>query len=376
LSVVSVVKQIGVLAVLVAVAGGGYVGWQHFAGQPADAGKGDSPRAKQRPVAVETAVAAYRDLETRVEAVGSTRARQAVEITPLAAGRVVEVAFKAGQSVAAGDMLLRLDDDIQRADLVEAQARVTAAAKALDRARSLRKTSAVADATVDKLVADLAIAQADKDRAARRLHDRTLTAPFAGVVGFSNVEPGARVKEGDIITTLDDLSLLEIEFSLPEGLFGRVRPGQQVFADAAAYPNRVFDGTVESIDSRVEPVSRAFRVRALVANADLALPAGMFMHLSLALDAQRALTVAEEAIVVDGSIAYLFVVSLRDDQAYAERRDVTVGRRAFGIVEILDGVTENETVVTRGVQKVRDGGPVRLPAGKPDSARGTREVTG
>ena len=356
-----VVKQFALLVVLAALAGGGYVGWQKFSGSQAAARPDSGKSSQERSVGVETETAAYRDLETLVEAVGSTRAHRAVEVTPLASGRVVEITFDAGKSVKSGDVLLRLDDDIQRADLIEATARLTAAAKALTRAQSLKRSSAVADATVDKLVAELAITQAEKDRAQRRLRDRTVTAPFGGIVGFSSVELGARVEEGDIVTTLDDLSLLVIELSLPEGLFGQIAPGQRILADAVAYPGRTFEGKIETINSRIDPASRSFKVRALVANSDLVLPAGMFMHLSVVLDAQRALTVPEEAIVVDGSTAFLFVVTKRDDGDRAERLNVTLGRRSFGLVEILDGVDEGAEIVTRGVQKVRDGSLVRRP---------------
>lgn len=358
----AILRQLGILVLLAGLAAGGYFGWQEFSGDGADARQDAGKARKPRTVTVEAKAAQYRDLETLVEAIGSTRARRAVEITPLAAGRVVAINFRAGKSVEAGELLLRLDDDIQRADLVEAQARVTAAAKALDRARALKKTSAVADATVDKLVAELAIAQADKDRAARRLHDRTVIAPFAGIVGFSNVELGARIKEGETVTTLDDLSLLEVELSLPESLFGRIERGQRVIADAAAYPGRAFEGTIETISSRVDPQSRSFKVRALVSNSDLVLPAGMFMHISVVLDAQRALVVPEEALVVDGTTAFVFAIVEEGKNERAERRTVSIGRRAFGVVEIVSGIEPGMAVVTRGVQKVRDGSLVRRAA--------------
>ena len=201
----AIIKQIGVLVLLVGLAAGGYVGWQDFFGNGADARLDAGGAPEKRSVIVVTEAVEFLDLETLVEAIGSTRARRAVEITPLAVGRVVAINFRAGNSVEAGEFLLRLDDDIQRADLVEARARVTAAAKALDRAQELLKSSDVAAATVDKLVAELAIATADRDRAERRLRDRTVIAPFAGIVGFSNVELGARIKEGDTILRINTI---------------------------------------------------------------------------------------------------------------------------------------------------------------------------
>ena len=356
----SFVKQIGLLVLLAALAAGGYAGWQQYAGGEANAQQDRGKRGGGRaaPV-VETAAAEYRDIETLIEAVGSTRARRAVEITPLASGRITKITFHAGKAIDAGEVLLRLDDDIQRADLIEAEARLTEARSALKRAQSLKQSSAVSESTVDRLVTALATAQADQERAARRLRDRTVTAPFAGIVGFPRVDLGARVEDGDTVTTLDDLSLVEIEFSVPENLFARIEPGQRIVADATAFPGRSFEGTIETIDSRIDPVARAFRARALVANPNLVLPAGMFMHLAIVLDARRALTVPEEAIVVDGSQAFVFAVTKDEKGERVERRDVTIGQRSFGHVEIVAGIAEGEQVVIRGVQRVRDGAPVR-----------------
>lgn len=368
----SIIKQLALLVVLTVTAVGGYLGWQQLTATEAGARQrtGKSRGGREAP-SVETARAEFRDIEMLVEAVGSTRARRAVEITPLAPGRVTEITFKSGKTVAAGEVLLRLDDDIQRADLVEAKARLTEARSALARAQSLKKTSAVSDEAVDKLVATLATAQANHDRTASRLRDRTVTAPFAGTVGFTRVELGARVEDGDTVTTLDDLTSVEIEFSLRESLFGRIGAGQRIVADAAAFPGLSFEGAIERIDSRIDPIGRAFKVRAVVANPNRVLPAGMFMHLAVVLEARRALTVPEEAIVVDGSQAFVYTVVDGGEGPRAERRNVTLGQRGFGRVEVVTGVAEGEEVVVRGVQRARDGAPVRR-ADRTETARPSR----
>lgn len=353
-----VLKQIGMLVVIGAVVSGGYYGWQAFGADRSGAAK-EKAKPKERAVSVELAAAGYRDLDVVVEAVGSTRARRTVEITPLATGRVTEVKFRAGQAVKAGDILLRLDDEIERADLIEAEARLTDAEAALKRSETLKKQNAIAVATVDNLVAQVAISKAERDRSAKRLQDRFVRAPFDGVVGFSEVELGTRVEDGNVVTVLDDLSLVEVEFSLPESLFGKVAVGKRVVAKAAPFPDRDFDGKIDTINSRVDPVSRSFKVRAVVANDDRALPAGMFVHLSVVIDAEKALTVPEEALVVDGSRAYVFAIIEDGKKMRAEQRYVTVGRRSFGYVEVLNGIDEGERVIIRGVQKARNGATVK-----------------
>lgn len=377
----SLSKQLIWLIALALVAGFGYFAWQHLfeadagaaGAQMRSGGWGRTAGGRGGP-AVDVRSVHFSDIETVVEAVGTTRAARAVEIAPAASGRVQEITFRAGQRVEQGEVLLRLDDDIERANLSEARARLREADAALERARALQRSSATSESVIGNLVAELATAQANHDRAERRLRDRTLTAPFAGIVGLTDLEQGARITGGDAITTLDDPAIVEIVFSLPERLYGRIVPGKQVKASASAFPGRTFTGEIALIDSRVNPASRAFRGRAIVANPDHLLPAGMFMHLTILLDSRRGLVVPEESVVIEGSQAHVFVVETENSGSLARRRDVTLGQRSFGDIEIIDGVAEGEAVVVRGVQKVRDGRPVRT--AKPRRSQGAADVTG
>jgi len=361
----SLIRQVIIILVIAGVAAGGYYGWQYYeaANAPKSAKGGGKPGGgKGRSVTVEVAPAAMRKIDTIAEAVGTTRAVRSVEITPLSSGRVIKVGFKAGEPVQPNAVLLQLDSDIQRADLAEAEAKLKEATSALKRSTILKRSSAVSEAALDKLVAEAEIAKADRDRAAKHLRERVIRAPFAGVIGLTSVEPGARVKDGDVIAVLDDLSSVEVEFSAPETLFGTLRIGDEVQARAAPFPGRVFTGTIAAVDTRIDNVSRAFKVRGLIANEDKALPAGMFVHVSIVLDGAEALSIPEEAVVVDGSRTFVFaVVSGKDGKSKrVQQRQVSLGRRSYGFVEVKSGIAAGEAVVIRGVQKVRDGAPVQI----------------
>ena len=354
----SLTKQILTCILLAGLAGAGFVAYQYFFDGSNAAVVEDGGDARGgRSVPVELAKAQLRWLERKVEAVGTTRALQAVEIVPQTAGTVVELAFAPGQHVEAGDVLVRLDDDIQRADLEQATAKLKEAASAVARAEILRSNKTVSEVTLNQLIAAEAAAQADVDRARRRLADRTVRAPFSGIVGLNHVDLGARVDDKTILTTLDDRSEVEIEFALPETLYGQIAPGQSVVADAVAFPNRQFEGRVLRIDSRIDPTSRAFKVRAAVPNPDLSLPAGMFMHLAVILERRQAVMIPEEAIIVEGSDIFVFVA----EDGKAARRRVGIGQREVGAVEVVSGVIAGEEVVVRGVQRLRDGISIRLP---------------
>ncbi|VAW12171.1 Probable Co/Zn/Cd efflux system membrane fusion protein [hydrothermal vent metagenome] len=355
----SFLKQIGLLILLIAIGGGGYTAYERFSESAGETQEAGPRRGGFGPAPVETEAARLGRIEDRIEAVGTTLARRAIEIMPMAAGRVVEILFVPGQKVSADQVLARLDDDIERADLAEAEARFDEAVLALKRADILAKSNTVSRASIEQLTTALSIAKAQTDRARRRFADRKVKAPFAGIVGLTQVEAGMRIDERTMITTLDDLAEVEIEFALPETVYGKIRLGLPVKASAAAFPGRAFDGAITTIDSRIDMLSRSFKVRALVPNADLTLPAGMFMHLAVILDTRRGLMVAEEAITAKGKSSTVFIV----DDGKAVLRTVTLGAREFGQVEITNGLAPGDLVVVRGIQRLRDGAVVR-PAGK------------
>ncbi len=360
----SFLRQILLLCLLTAVAGGAYWVWETYIAEQggADAAQTDATRTGARrggAQGVEVAKAVMVDFADRIEAVGTTRARQSVEIVPLASGRVAGISFEAGAAIKAGDVMIRLDDDIERADLVEAEAKLARAASTLARTSALRKKKAVSEAALTKAIAERAIAGAAVGRARRKLADRTVTAPFDGRTGLRQIDIGARVDTDTMITTLDDLSEAEIEFSVPEILFGRLGPGAAVQATAAAFPGQIFEGTVKIVDSRVDPVSRAFRVRAGLPNPDGLLPAGMFMYLEAVTGRRKALVVPEESVIAEGAGAFVYVII--DEKAV--RRSVALGQRRVGEVEITAGLVEGEIVATAGTQRLRDGKAVRIIGG-------------
>ncbi len=355
-------KQLVVLCLLGAFGYGGYEGYRQYLapGKAAPVQSGGGPRV----AAIETARAELRVLRDTVEAVGTTRARQSVEIVPEATGRIEALNFTPGQSVEAGTVLARLDDTIERANLAEIKARLREREQAVERLTQLRRTNAVAEATLEEAVARLAETRAQIDRATQRLDDRTIRAPFAGIVGLAEVDEGARVAAGLSITRLDDLSEVEVEFSLPETLFARIRQGQTIKATSAAFENRQFEGRIEAVDSRIDPVSRAFRVRAVIPNPEGVLPAGMFMSLELTLGQAEHVVVPEEAIIFQAAETYVF----RVEDGVARRVTVQTGQRREGRVAILSGLDAGEAVVVRGLHRVRDGVAVEVIGGGGEAA--------
>lgn len=349
----SVLKQLIVLAVLGALAYGGHEYWQRTYGAALEEASGQRGRGA---VSVELSVAETRMMQRTVEAVGTTRARRSIDIVPEADGRLVKLNITPGSQVAEGEILARLEDAIQRADLTEAEAVLEEQSNTLERLRTLRETSAVSLAAVEEAVARLAEAQARVERARRRLDDRVIVAPFDGVVGLTSYAVGARVTEGQVLARLDDLSEVEVEFGLPETVFAQVARDQRITARAAAFPDRTFEGTIAEVDSRIDPVSRAFLARALIPNPDRTLPAGMFLSLTLVLEETEHVVVPEEAIVFEAAQTYVFVA----EDGIARRRVVETGQRRDGVIAVTSGLAVGDAVVVRGLMRVRDGATIEV----------------
>jgi membrane fusion protein (multidrug efflux system) len=365
-------KQIVIVAIVAAVGAGAYYSWPPAKTDPASSRP--ATKIPRQPGVVETSAATLQRIGRVIEAVGTTRAARSVEIAPLSAGRVVESRLSQGAEVKSRSLLLALDSVIEKADVLEAKARLEEASRALQRSDSLTQSSGMSQAAIDNLKAQAKIARAQLERANKRLEDRFLRAPFSGFISLSDIETGSRVKAGEVVAVLDDLSGVLVEFSIPEDHFGSLQAGDNLTARAAAFPGRNFTGTIDAIDTRIDTASRSFKVRGFIKNADRALPAGMFMHVSIAVEENETLVVPEEALMIDEGQPFVFRLNpaKEPDLFRIDKREVTIGRRGFGYVELTDGIAPGDEVVTRGIQKIRPGAMVKkrdlATAGSPDSA--------
>ncbi|WP_343036066.1 efflux RND transporter periplasmic adaptor subunit [Hongsoonwoonella zoysiae] len=349
-------RQILIIAVLAGAGWGGYTFYQQEFANGAANDRPERGRGGSRAASVETDTAVMRNLSRVVEAVGTTRARRSVEIVPLADGRVVELNITPGGEVDEGGVIARLDDDIERANLSAAEGTLLQKQQAAERAARLRESQTVSLAALETLRAEEIVARAAVDRARRQLEDRTIRAPFSGVLGLTSIDVGARVEAGDRLTTLDDLSKVEVEFQLPETLFARVKPGLEVVARGSAFPGRTFEGRIIAVDSRVDRNSRSFLTRAELPNPDRALPSGMFVLMSITLDDYEAVTVPDAAIVSEGSNTFVYRIAA----GKAEKTQVATGLREGGLVEIREGIAAGDMVAITGLQRLRDGAEVNV----------------
>jgi len=316
---------------------------------------GGGPPGASMPISVVSREVSLQPVARELRALGTARANEAVEITAKTSNIVAAIRFSDGGRVAKGAVLVELDSAQARADLAAAQAALTESNSQYQRAMELLPTQSLSKSQFDQIVATRAANAARVDAAKARLEDTVIRAPFGGRVGLRRVSVGSLISPGTVITTLDDTSVIKVDFAIPENNLTALRVGLPVTAGSTAYQGRTFKGRVTSLDSRIDATSRAVTVRADVPNPDGLLKPGMFLNVSLQRDQRTAIVLPEESLVPEQSRQFVFVV----EGGKAKKREVHIGERRPGSVEILDGLQVGERVIVEGTVTARDGAAVR-----------------
>ena len=333
--------------------------------QRSPGGGGGNGGGGQRPISVVTAPARIERIEVGIEAIGTANSNEAVSVTSKTSNLVTAVHFRDGESVTAGQVLVELDRAQTSADLAAATADYNNSVNQFNRSRELLATQALSKAQYDQLEATMKANEARVAAAKSKLADTYIRAPFAGRVGLRRVSLGALINPGTVITTLDDTSTIKVDFSVPDINVAELREGQTMLATTTAYPGRKFQGRVTSVDTRIDATTRAVSVRALVPNRDGALKPGMFLTVELAKEQRKALVVPEEALVPEQARQFVYVMT----GGKVAKREVRLGRRQPGSVEVSGAVAEGDRVVIEGTLKLRDGAAVQEAGAAPAGPR-------
>lgn len=313
-----------------------------------------------RPVVVEAVKKDH--FEDRVEALGSLRANETVTLTATVTETVTAVNFEDGQRVQKGDVLVEMTRGEEAADLDAQQATAEEAKRQMERLEPLVKSGAASTSTLDEKQREYETAKAGLAAVQSRISDRLIVAPFSGVVGLRQISPGAVLQPGMKITTLDDDTVMKLDFSVPMVFLSALQPGLEIIAQTAAFGDQQFKGQIFSVDSQIDPATRSIMARAIIPNPDRILKPGLLMTVTLLKNPREALVVPEEAITSEAQKNFVFTVTDEDGKATAHKREVTLGARRPGDVEILSGIAEGDLVVTRGAMNMTDGMAVNVTA--------------
>ncbi|MFT6418439.1 MAG: membrane fusion protein (multidrug efflux system) [Cognaticolwellia sp.] len=305
----------------------------------------------QRVVSVKTTKIALAEFKDAVEAVGTSRANEQVYITSKYSDVVEEVLFQDGEAVKKGEVLIRLNSREEAAKVKELQANLAESVSQLNRFQDLYKQKATSQSLVDQQEAQTKAISAQLLSAQIKLAELTIKAPFSGVLGFREISLGALINVGDVITSLDDLSIIKVDFSIPERYLTTVSIGQRIEATNTAYNEDVFIGEITSIDSRVDSMTRTLKVRAKIPNSDRKLRAGMLLNLQVVRKVEQVLQIPESAVIPIENDHFVFVI----ESDKAVKKQLEIGRRYHGFIEVISGLDMGAVVVIEGALKLRDG---------------------
>ncbi|HDZ57252.1 MAG TPA: efflux RND transporter periplasmic adaptor subunit [Pseudomonas xinjiangensis] len=330
--------------------------------------------APKPPIQIAAAEAQTVDWQTRLPAIGSLTAALGVEMTTEVNGTVSQVSFESGQQVEAGQPLLMMSSGVEEASLKTVEAQANLARLEFSRQQDLLKRQSISQSQFDEARSNLEQATARAEELRAILQKKRVTAPFAGRIGIRQVDPGDYVSPGTSIATLQNLSSLFVDFFMPEQFYPQLALGQQINVRVAAFPQKVFVGSIVAINPKVEASTRNLQVRAMVENPNEQLLPGMFAELEVVMPEQ-----SEQVVVPETAVNFtlygnsVYVIKPRQDDSgtvvtdesgepilEVERRFVETGPRRDGQVVVAKGLDAGDQVVTAGQLKLDSGARVAV----------------
>ena len=309
-----------------------------------------------RATPVNTAFVSSQAFPITIESLGTAIANESVNITAQVTDTVKVINFEDGDEAKKGEVLVQLNDTEERARVEELRANIEEAKRQFTRIADLRQSNATSEQLLDEQQARVKALEAQLDIALAQLDDLQIRAPFSGLLGNREISIGSLVQPGDTITSLDDISVIKVDFNIAENHLASVAKGQTLTASSVAYSGETFKGNISNIDTRLDPISRSIRVRATIDNQDKRLRPGMLLTVVVEKRVLNTLVLPEKALVPVQDKQFVYVI--KDNVAH--QTEVEIGERRPGLVQIVSGLSEGDEIITEGTLRVRDQSPVNV----------------
>ena len=314
------------------------------------------------PESVSSVLAREEKWQGTITAIGSVTAVQGVTVTPELAGIIHEIAFESGAVVAKDALLVRLDTSTEEAQLHALEAQEELARLTLARERSLRSQNMVPQSELETAEATLKQTQGMADATRAIIQKKTIRAPFAGRLGIRLVNLGQYLDTGKPIVSLQSLTPIYADFSLPQQELARLQTGMRVRLTTDAYPGRQFDGTLTAINPDLDPQTRSVGLQATFENADQLLRPGMFARVEVLLPEERAVLVVPATSVLSapyGDSVYVIESKPGKESGKPElvvrQQFIRTGSARGDFVSVETGLKPGERIVSAGIFKLRNG---------------------
>lgn len=341
-------------------------------GGPGGGGPGGG-RAQQ----VSEAVVSPRPFSDNIEVLGVAKGRESLTVTSSTTELITRVLFRDGQYVRKGQALVELQSREEDAGIISARASLAQAEKDRNRWKTLADKGIAPRVQYEQAQTAYETAAAQVRAAEARRGDRVIRAPFSGVVGLSDVTAGTLINPGAEIATLDDVSVIRVDFPVPERYLGALRPGMTIVATADAFPGQTFTGRIALLDSRIDERTRAITARAEIPNPGGVIRPGMMLKVTIERGVRTAAAAPESAVQFEGDTAYAFkIVDQPGKGLTAMRTTVRRGANQGGFVEILEGLKPGDRIVASGLNRIQPNAPIRVGAAKRRGGDGKGKASG
>ena len=325
--------------------------------------------AAQAPAIVEVQTVKASSLDRTIEAVGSLISNESVILTPEIAGRVTEISFEEGQEVKQGDVLVRLDDSIYKAQLAQAKAALGLSQSNYQRADELNRKKIGAISVVQETLAKRNADSAAVDLAQAQLDKTIIKAPFDGIIGLRQISVGDYVTAGQQLVNLESIDPLKVNFKISEVYLSSLKTGQAINVAIDAFPDREFTGEVYAIDPLIDTAGRTVSLRARLPNPEKIMRPGLFARVKLVVERKEgALMVDEQALNPQGNEQFVYKVV----DGKAKSTKIKTGQRRGAQVEVTEGLKAGDVVITAGQMKIRPDAPVKIAEPKVPAAEGKK----
>jgi membrane fusion protein (multidrug efflux system) len=367
------IKRLVIALILVILVVGGIVGFNLFRSNAIKQYFANMPKPK---LAVSTTVAEPITWKPEIQAIGTVSARSGVDLTVEVSGVVRKIEFKSNEKVKAGQLLVQLEDAVQRANLEAEKAQAALDQQNLERAIELQKRQVGPQSNVQQAQAAASASAAQVDSLQAVLDQKRLTAPFNGTIGIPQIDVGQYLTPGDVVATLQDLDTMRVDFTVPEQRLPELKIGQPVRLGLTS-DNLKFAGKIVGINPKVDPSTRLVSVRAEISNPDGELTPGQFAQVRVELPAEDDIIALPETTLTTslyGDFVYVVAPVGADGKATTGKVDETdknqslvarqvfvkIGRNSEGRVEIKEGVKAGDVIVNAGQNRLTNGAAVTI----------------
>ena len=296
-------------------------------------------------------------IHTVLEFIGTAVSNESVDITSSVAQKVMEINFSDCDFVKKGDVLVRQNIDKQLAVKKQAEINLNEQKRELARITTLKKRKVIADKEFDLQNTRVQDALAKLAEVEEEIRERTIVAPFDGMLGLRKISVGALLSPGTVITTIDDIKKIKVDFSVPEKYLSLITKGCKIEATSIALPNKKFFGTVQAISPRISATSRSMTVRGIIENDNYLLRSGMMLNVTIEMQDRNAIQIQESAVLNVGEKHYVYVV---DSKNMVRQKEIEIGERRDHLVEVTKGLTSSDKIIIDGVVKISDGDIVKI----------------